>query len=470
MEVNWDEASAHGRDVALPAVSLGFLLVLFDATAVNVATGEIGRSLGASVTSLQWVLDAYTVAFAATMLGAGHLGDRLGARRVYVAGSALFALAAAGCALAPGAPALIAARAVQGVGAAAVVPCSLAIIADRYPDGAARGRALAVWGGVSGVGLAAGPVVGGALIALAGWRAVFVVVVPLALASAAIVAAGVPETPQRSGDRADLPGQVLVAAALVAATGSLIQGPTLGWSDPRTLGLASLAVLLGAAFALRERRTAAPMVPPALLSSRRLRAMLGVGLLFNFGLYGSLFCLALALERTLREPGQIAGLSLLPLTVVVALGALLSGRLMGRLGPRAPMFVGLAGGLLGASLLAVLGTYLGTAGLAGMGAVLGLVGFAMPAMTAVALAAVDPRRAALGAALLNSARQAGGALGVALLGGLLVGHATAHDQGSAPTHLSAPMLVVAAGYLAALILTATMPTAARTSTTDVRHR
>ncbi|MBO0851404.1 MAG: MFS transporter [Pseudonocardia sp.] len=439
--------------LALTGICLGFLVVLFDATAVNVATGDIAGSLGASVVVVQWVLNAYTVAFAAFMLTAGGLGDSCGARRVYLAGSVLFAVASAACAAAPTAPALIAARAVQGVGAAAVVPCSLALIAHRFPARRARARALGVWGGVSGVGLAAGPVVGGGLVAALGWRAVFLVVVPIAATSIAIVAARLGEVPRRAATRPDIAGQVLVVTALLALTAALTQTATLGWTDPRTVGLLGAAALAGGGFVLVEHRVREPMLPLSLFADARFSGATGVGLLFNLGLYGVLFCLALVLERTAHRSAAVAGLALLPLTAVVAVCALASGRLSTRFGPRTPMMAGLAGGLVATGLLAAFGDHLGVAGLAGLGAVLGLVGLAMPALTGVALAAAGPARAGLGAAVLNTARQAGGALGVALLGSAAFARSPA--GGLDDPRLLAPMTLAATGYLVALVLTLT---------------
>jgi DHA2 family methylenomycin A resistance protein-like MFS transporter len=434
----------------LTGICLGFLVVLFDATSVNVATGAIAGSLGASVTVVQWVLNAYTVALAALMLTAGNLGDRWGSRRVYLGGAALFAVASAVCAAAPTAPVLIAARAVQGMGAAAVVPCSLALIAHRFPEEKARSRALGIWGGVSGIGLAAGPVIGGGLVTAVGWRAVFLVAVPLAAASMVIVAVRLEDIPRRPATRPDLTGQVLAAIALVALTAALTQTATLGWSDPRTLGLLVIAALAGGGFVLVEHRVSEPMLPPVLFTSARFSGATSVGMLFNFGLYGVLFCLALVLERTLRQSAAFAGLALLPLTVVVAVGALASGQLSARFGPRAPMLLGLTGGLIGAGLLAEFGDHLGVAPLSALGTVLGTVGLAMPAMTGVALIAAGPTRAGLGAAVLNTARQAGGALGVALLGST----AFAADSPDNP-HLAAPIALAAIGYLIAAIVALT---------------
>jgi len=417
-----------GEGLALTGICLGFFLVLFDATAVNVATGDIAGSLDASLIAVQWVLNAYTVAFAALILAAGSRGDRMGNRRVYLGGSALFALASAACAAAPTAPVLIAARAVQGVGAAAVVPCSLALIAHRFPEGHARSRALGVWGGVSGIGLTAGPVLGGALVAALGWRAVFVVVVPVAAVSMVIVAARVEETPRRTAVRPDMAGQMLAVLTLLALTAALTQTSSVGWTNPITVGLLAAAALLGAVLVLVELRVGEPMLPPRLFTNLRFSGATSIGLLFNFTLYGVLFALALVLERTLHRSAAIAGLALLPLTAVVAVGALASGRLTTRFGPRTPMLLGLTGGLTGTALLAGFGDHLDAVGLAGLGAVLGLVGLTMPAMTSVALSAAGFERAGLGAAVLNAARQAGGALGVALLGSAALQHVA--DNGS----------------------------------------
>lgn len=444
-----------GEGLALTGICLGFFLVLFDATAVNVATGSIASELDTSVVAVQWVLNAYTVSFAALMLTAGSLGDRWGSRRVYLAGLLLFALASLACAAAPSAPVLITARAVQGVGAAAVVPCSLGLIAHRYPEGQARSRALGVWGGVSGVGLAAGPVIGGGLVSVFGWRAVFVVVVPIAVVSIAIVAARLAETPRRPSTQPDLVGQLLAVLGLVALTAALTQTSTLGWGHPVTLGLLAVAAAAGASFVVVEHRVDEPMLPPQLFTSARFSGATGVGLLFNFGLYGALFCLALVVERTLRQPAVVAGLVVLPLTAVTALAALGSGWLTDRFGPRTPMLLGLGGGLVATGLLAGLGDHLGPVELAGLGAVLGLVGFAMPAMTGVALAAAGPQRAGLGAATLNAARQAGGAVGVALLGSTAFQHLSEQGVSSMLPTLLVPMALAALGYLSALVVTAT---------------
>src|SRR5215470_2181638 len=443
----------RGGGLALTGICLGFFLVLFDATAVNVATGGITRGLGASVITLQWVLNAYTVAFAALMLTAGGLADRWGARRVYQGGAALFAVSSAVCAAAPSATTLVTARAVQGIGAAAVVPCSLALIADRYPEPAARARALGIWGGVSGIGLTAGPVMGGWLVAALGWRSVFLGVVPVSAVSMALIAARTAETPRHAATRPDLRGQLLAVASLVALTVSLTMTSTLGWSSPLVLGLLAVAVALGACFVVAEHRVSEPMLPPALFRSSAFSGATGVGLLFNFGLYGVLFCITIFLERTLRQSAAVTGVTLLPLTAVTALGALFSGRVTSRFGPRLPMALGLSGGLLGTCLLAAYGDHSGAVALAVFGAITGCVGLCMPAMTGVALAGLRPQQTGLGAATLNAARQAGGALGIALLGSTALQRPGA--AGPDVPHLRLPMILAATGYLIAVIVNLT---------------
>jgi DHA2 family methylenomycin A resistance protein-like MFS transporter len=445
--------TGSGGGLALAGICVGFFLVLFDATAVNVATGGIATGLGADVITLQWVLNAYTVAFAALMLTAGSLGDRWGARRVYQTGAALFAVASAVCAAAPDPAVLIAARAAQGVGAAAVVPCSLALIAHRFPEGRARARALGVWGGVSGIGLTAGPVIGGWLVAVSGWRAVFLVVVPIAAVSMIVITTRVEETVRHVTSRPDPVGQPLAVIALTALTAALTMTSTQGWGAPLVLGLLAVGVVAGIAFVIGEHRVAEPMLPPVLFGSKAFRGATGVGLLFNFGLYGVLFCLTIFLERTLATSTAVAGVALLPLTAVTALGALASGRVTNRFGPKVPMVIGLSGGLLGSCLLAGWGDESGPLALTGFGAVLGCVGLAMPTMTGVALAAAGRSRAALGAATLNAARQAGGALGVALLGSTALQQRSTQLVTTGLPQLRFPMMLAAGAYLLAILIT-----------------
>ena len=426
--------------VALLGICLGFFVILLDATAVNVALGAISSSLGGSIAALQWVVNAYTVVFAGLMLVAGSLADRRGALWTFRAGLATFAAASATCALAPSIGVLVGARAVQGIGAAAILPSSLALIAQRFATNPGRARALGVWGGVSGVGLAAGPLAGGALASAFGWRAVFLLVVPAAGAAALLLAGEVEDAPPARAGRIDVAGHALATLALGLITAALTQTSIDGWTGRSTCALGATGALTAVALTLTRRRSGV-----GLLADAASRAAVAIGALFNFALYGTLFCLALHLAQTDRLSARSTGLGLGPLSVAVATGALLSGRLMARTGTRGAMIAGLSGGALGAALLATLGPAADPALLAALGAALGSVGLAMPAMTAVVLGASPSGRASLGAAVLNASRQTGGALGVALLGSL---------AGPAGARMSLPMATVAAAYLVALAATA----------------
>jgi DHA2 family methylenomycin A resistance protein-like MFS transporter len=431
--------------VALVGICLGFFVVLLDATIVNVSLPAIGSSLGGSLSDQQWILNAYTLTFAAFMLNAGAFGDRWGARQGYLGGLAIFAVATVACACAPTVAVLIAARAVQGIGAAALVPCSLALIAHRFPESRARARALGAWGGISGIGLAAGPALGGVLVDSIGWRAVFLVAVPVALVSGVMIVATVRETPRRPRPRADLRGQVLAVIALAAITAAFTTTSAHRWGNwqPLTFGIIGLG--LAVAFVMAERATNEAMLPLGMFESARFSIATAIGGLFNFGLYGTLFCLALYLEHTLHRSAQDAGLAILPLAAVVVGCATLSGHLNARFGARLPMLIGLLAGVIGAGLLATCGAGTPLGAVMAFAAIFGMIGAAMPAMTAVALDASLPGRAALGSAVLNTARQIGGLLGVAVLGSVLEPH------GALPT-LHVAMAIVACGYLTAALL------------------
>ena len=346
-------------------------------------------------------------------------------------------------ALAPSTGAPLAGRALQGVGAAATLPASLAIIAERFPAGTRRARALGVWGGVSGAGLAAGPVLGGEVASAFGWRAVFLMVVPAAALSALLIA-GEADPARRAGpERIAVAGHTLAALALVLVTAALTQASVDGSTGRRTCALGGAAAIVALARVLVGRRR--PMLPADVRGRRAFNAAIGTGALFNFTLYGTLFCLSLHLAQADRLPARTAGLVLAPLTTTVAIAALLSGRMSARFGARRAMLGGLAGGGLGAALLTVVGSSADPPLVAALGALLGSAGLAMPAMTSVVLAASPPGHVSLGAALLNASRQTGGAFGVALLGTF---------AGPDGTRLTLPMATVTVAYLAAAATTA----------------
>jgi DHA2 family methylenomycin A resistance protein-like MFS transporter len=428
--------------LGLASICSGFLIVTLDATIVNVALGPIVDDLGGSLSGAQWIVSAYTLVFATFLLSAGAWSDRIGSKRAFLIGLGLFGIASAGCAAAPTMPALIAARAVQGLGAALLMPCSLALITHMFPAGAARRGALAAWGGISSVGMAGGPVLGGALVDSVGWRAIFLVNLPVALVAALAMSAYVAETP-RHRHPFDLPGQVLVVTALGGLSGGFIAAGSAGWGAPETIGLLAIGALAVVAFWRVERAVSLPMIPPELFRNRQFSLVVAVAGIFNFGIYGSLFCLSLLYHEQLGLSPFATGLALLPLLGVIMSIAFASARLIGRLGEWRSMVVGLSGGATGAVLLAALGgdstavTILCTVPL-------GTVALAMQAMTALAMEGAPVERIGLASGIQNAARQAGGALGVALLGTLL------SATGGLALHI--PMSVVAAFYLVAICL------------------
>jgi MFS transporter, DHA2 family, methylenomycin A resistance protein len=260
--------SSLAKALALAAMSLGLGVVQLDITIVNTALSSIGISLGGSVAELQWVVTAYTIAFAAFILTAGALGDRLGAKRIFIAGFAIFTLASLACALAPSAMFLIAARAVQGLGAAILVPNSLTLLNHAYADPKARGRAVGIWAAGAAAALTAGPFVGGVLIALVGWRLIFLVNLPIGAAGLWLAWRYAEETPRLAQREIDLPGQIAAITALGTLAGALIEGGALGWSHPLVImGFAGAAVI-GLLFVWREARAPQPMLPLSLFRHR----------------------------------------------------------------------------------------------------------------------------------------------------------------------------------------------------------
>src|SRR5205807_4157895 len=272
--------------LALVAISAGFLMITLDATIVNVALGAIGADLGDAPAIAQWVVDGYTVAFASLLLLAGSLADRIGVRTGFVVGLAVFVVASAACALANSVAFLIAARVAQGIGAAWLMPCSLALIAHTFAEPQARRRALAVWGAVSGVGLASGPVIGGILVTSVGWRAIFLANVPIGLVAGWLLLLHAEETPTRRRSF-DVPGQVLAMFSLAALTAGFINAGAHGWAAWLTLMLVIAGGVAAAAFVLLERTARSPLIDPAIFRDATFTTAVAIGFLFNFCLYGS---------------------------------------------------------------------------------------------------------------------------------------------------------------------------------------
>ncbi|WP_429431892.1 MFS transporter [Paraburkholderia sp. GAS33] len=428
-------------------VSVGFVVTQLDVTIVNIALAKIGGDLHADVTGLQWIVDAYALAFSVLMLSAGVLGDRLGARRMYAVGIVIFALASLACGLAFDATMLVAARALQGIGAAAMLPNSLALLNQACGhDPKLRARAVGLWTAAGAVSIAAGPVIGGLLIAGFGWRSIFLVNLPICAAglfatfawvprpdATAIPNTTVPGNAQSTAQAApqprsvDLPGQLLAIVALTAFTGAVIEGRPLGLSHPLVAGGFILAVIAVIAFVTVEARVATPMLPLSLFRKRTFSAAVLFGICVNLTYYGMVFVLSLYLQHVRGYTPLEAGLAFLPLTGGFLASNVLSGWVVGRYGVRVPMICGALTAALGYGLLHLVGA---TTPLIGLLVPFLLIpsgmGLAVPAMTTAVLASVERQRAGTASAVLNTARQAGGAVGVAAFGALVSGAGAAH--------------------------------------------
>ncbi|MFF1607940.1 MFS transporter [Amycolatopsis sp. NPDC058278] len=384
----------------------GMFLVQLDVTVVNVALPAIGTGLHAGLTAQQWVVDGYAVVLAAFLLTGGALGDVFGHRRVVLAGFALFGTASAACGLAGSAPWLVAARAGQGLGAALLLPGTLAVITRAYPGRAERARALGIWAGVSALALAAGPVLGGAVVSAAGWRPVFWLNVPVVLAAVFATRRLVPRGERRSGRRIDVAGIATAVPALGAGVYAVID-------ENVVAGIVAAGALV--AFAVVESRVADPMLPPDVV--RRTLGPNFVAAAMNFTGIGAILVLTLYLQGV-RHAGPLeAGLDVLPLFGPLSLLAPVAGRLTGRFGPRPLMVAGLALGALGMLNLLLLNENSGYAALLptllGLGVGMGLL---TTAVVTAAVGGIPPERAGVASGVNNTARQAGGALGVAVLG------------------------------------------------------
>lgn len=416
------EPSARRRWTVLAVCCLSMFLVGLDTTIVNVGLPAIGQGLGIGTHDLEWTVDAYTLVLASLLISSGALADRFGRRRIFQLGLAVFGAASLLCALAPSAGALVAARAVQGVGASMLSPVALAIVVNTMPDPGERARAIGIWASVFGLSMAVGPVTGGALVAEFGWRSLFWINAPVIAAALVLTAVFVPESRARRARKPDLPGQVLLAVAMVAAVGVLIEGPRIGWTSPAAWGAYGVAVPAAAAFVRVECRRREPLVDPRLF----LRPAFGsavVGAVAVFAaLNATLFLTTLYLQHTRGWTPLAAGAATLPLAVGAAVCAPLSGRLVGRVGARVPLV--LAGGSItaGGLCLAGLDEHTGVPllllayGLIGTG-----FGFANAPITDTAVSALPPDRAGVAGAITSTARQFGGAVGIAAAGGLVAG-------------------------------------------------
>jgi EmrB/QacA subfamily drug resistance transporter len=449
----------------LALVSAALFMVTLDNLVVTTALPRIRLDLGATLSGLEWIVNAYTLTFAVLLMTGAALGDRFGRRRVLTIGLGIFTGASAVAAVAPNTSILVAARAVQGAGAALVLPLTLTLVSEAFPEGR-RGVALGIWSGVSGLGVALGPVIGGAIVSGISWQWIFWVNVPIGLIVAPLAMTRLTES--RGPNRhLDLPGVALASAGLLGIVFALVRANALGWTSPTVLASAVLGTVLLAAFVVWELRTSTPMLPMRFFRSRAFSATNAVSLAMYFGMFGAIFLLAQFFQTAQGYTPLEAGLRTLPWTAMPIFVAPLAGLLSDRVGSRPLMFVGLA---LQAIALGWLATELSPSlaysqmiipfVLAGAGMALVFA----PAANAV-LGSVRAEEAGPASGATNAVREVGGVLGIAVLASVFSGAGSYASPSSFVSGLT-PALVVGAIVLAVGALTAlAIPALRRASTT-----
>jgi DHA2 family methylenomycin A resistance protein-like MFS transporter len=431
--------------LTLAAMSLGYGVVQLDVTIVNTALTTIGSGIGADVAALQWVVNAYTIGLAAFILTAGALGDRIGAKRVFIAGFALFTAASLACAMSPNLGMLIAARGVQGVGAAILVPNSLALLNHAYAEPDERGRAVGFWAAGASLALTAGPLAGGLLIHWSSWRGIFLVNLPIGLGGLYLTWRYTKETPRKRDRQLDLPGQAAAMFTLGLLAASIIEGGKVGWRSSIVETGAVLVALSGAAFILRERRCEQPMLPLELFLKRPFWLSTVVGLLVNIAFYGLIFVLSLYFQKQHGFSPLQTGLAFVPMMAVVLPFNILGPRMSERFGAPAVIALGAAIAAAGAAALFVVGKQTPYASLfAQLLALGGGLGLLVPPLTSMLLGSVDKARSGIASGVLNSSRQTGSVIGVALFGALIAKDATFMVGLRIAVGLAAAMLVMSA--------------------------
>ncbi|HEY3682318.1 MAG TPA: MFS transporter [Streptosporangiaceae bacterium] len=448
---------AAGRRATIAVAGTAAFLVFVGTTVVTLAVPTLRRELGGGPAAGEWVVNGYTLAFAAILLGAGTLADIFGARKVFLAGLGTVAVGATASALANGAPMLIAAQFVQGAGAALLLPSSLTLVTATASGVRERARVIAVWGATGAVGMAAGPLLGGILITTVGWRSVFAVMVAIAVVIAVVTVlttAAVPVRPRRL-DVGGLLATIVLSAGLVFV---MIEGPHLGWASPAVLVAMAAFVIGTVTFVLWERRTRAPLLPLGLARHAEFTGSVVLGLLFNFAFYGLMFALSLLLQQAKGLSALATGLTFLSLTGLIAVGNLFAPPLAHRFGVRAAVHTGqalFAAGLIATAytavldprwplVLALLPTGFGT-------------GLMVPTMTARLIESAPAALAGAASAAFNTSRQFGSAIGVAIFGALMT------TSGDYVGGFRTSMIIAIAAVAVSAVITATVLRARRTT-------
>jgi EmrB/QacA subfamily drug resistance transporter len=410
----------NSRWWTLGAMCFALFMIMLDNTVVNVALPSIQRDLHASLSALEWTVNAYTLTFAVLLVTGGRLGDIFGRRRMFLFGVAVFGISSAAIGFAPTDNALVAFRAVQGIGAAFMMPATLSIITQAFPPHQ-RGTAIGTWAGVSALALAIGPVLGGFLTQQVSWRAIFFINPPIAVIAVAVTLFAARESRDETVSRkVDLPGIAAITVGLTAIVLALVQGNAWGWGSTRILSLLAIAVIGVVAFFWIELRTAAPMVDFTFFRSRTFLGANLVALIVSFAMLAQFFFLALYMQNILHYSPLQTGVRFLPSTVVIIVMGPLSGRLTDKVGPRLPMAAGLLTVALALFIQSHLTVHTGYGLLLPGFVLMGLgMGLTMSPMSTAAMNAVDRTKAGVASGVLSMSRMVGGTFGVAVIGALV---------------------------------------------------
>lgn len=412
----------RSRTVLLTVTCLGQFMVLLDSTIVGAALPDMQRRLHTGLTGLQWIVDAYVLLVAMLLLSGGVFADRFGRRRVFLAGVAVFTAASVLCAVAPSLDWLIAGRVVQGIGAAALSPASLALLAAAYPVPRERVQAIGLWAGFSGIGLAAGPLAGGILTETFGWPAIFFVNLPIGVVLLLVGRRVLGESRNPAAPAIDIPGTVLSVLGVGALTYGLIEGGSVGWTSPLILGSFAAGVVILAGFLVVEARGSTPMLPLRLFRQRLFAVANTAMVVVGFALMGSAFFFSQFFVYVQGSSILLAGLQTLPASLAMVVVSPYAGRLAARYGFRIVVTAGLA--LAGLGLLA-LGFVRADTSYANVWWRLAIagIGFAltMSPLTGAAIQAVSPQEGGLASGVSSTTRQIGAVLGVAVLGAVVRG-------------------------------------------------
>ncbi len=419
------------RLLILAICSMSLLIVGLDTTIVNVALPAIHRSLHSSFSGLQWTIDAYTLVLASLLMLSGSTADRIGRRRIFQVGLSLFGLGSLLCALAPSLPLLIAARVLQAIGGSMLNPVAMSIIRNVFVDPRERAQAIGVWGGVIGISMALGPVVGGALVDSVGWRAVFLVNVPVAILAIVLTARYVPESRATHARKLDPVAQLLVILGLAALTYSIIEAPSAGWTSAQTLSLFAVVVIAFTALVHYELRRREPLIQVRFFRSAPFSGASAIAVATFAALGGFLFLNTLYLQDVRGFSPLTAGLYVLPMAGLILFVAPVSGRVVGSRGARIPLLVGSAALIASAVMLTRETAHTDMLYLLSAYVLFGLgFGALNPPITNTAVSGMPPSQAGVAAAIASTSRQVGSTLGVAVLGAI-AGGATTGTLGSA---------------------------------------